>query len=247
MQLNVNTQAVRNYSKKLEKISRSALPVAIRESLNDSAKDMKTNTLLRSSKDKFINRSLNFFKANSSFDKAEGFNVGSMKATVGMMETGLKGRNNYAVKDLVQQETGGDISNKTLIPTPEARVGNQPNKLVRPNARLQQIKNAVKAGRGRGVSKGQKFVLAAIKAGAGGFVISSATTGKTMLWKITSVFSSLKTKGTVIKAIPLYSVRKGRHVHVKAHHFIEDAGDKTHKKIDDFFIERARRAIAKIL
>lgn len=243
----VDTAEVEKFSKKLQIISKSALPVAIRESLNDCARDMKMKTMVESAKKSFISRTQNdnFFRANSAYQKATGFNISSMEATMGMTENNLRdGGKNHAIKDLEEQESGGTIEKSTMIPLNSARTGNNAKKLVRANARLKSIKGAVNANSYRGMNQGQKFLLAAMKAGNGGYVIA-ANKGENLLWRINSVFSSIKSKGLVVKATPLYDVNKGRSVKVKATHFVEKAAEKTHKKIDGYFIERAEKAIKK--
>ena len=235
--LNINTKTLQQHVKRLENISRSALPVAIRETLNDAAKDMKTNTMLETSKKAFVNRTPNFFKANSSFDRADGFAVSSMKATMGMTEKSLKGDHNYSVKDLEDQESGGTINKKAFIPMLAARKGGA-RTLVRANSRLKAIKNIIKASSIANFSNPRvRFILAAHKAGKGGYFLSGNT-----LWKVNKLNP---TKSSNMDLTPLYSFKKGRKVRVGAHHFIEKAGEKTQAKMDDYFIERAQRAVLK--
>jgi hypothetical protein len=234
--LDVNTKALERFSKDLESISRSALPVAIRGALNDCAFNMKSSTLLSSAKTNFIERSPNFFKANSSYDKADGFDINTMKSTVGMTEGKLKGDKNYSVKDLEDQEESGTIEKKSFIPMLAARKG-AARTMVRANARLKSIKNIVKASTMGGVHARQNFVLAVFKAGKGGYFLSKNT-----LWRVNSL--NLQKSGD-FKLTPLYSFDKGRKVHVKAHHFIAKAGNETRKKIDEYYIDRAEKAFEK--
>src|SRR6478609_2061551 len=224
----INTDSVKKYSKKLDSLNRSALPVAIRESLNDCAKDMKMNTLMKESKDSFINREHNFFKANSSYDRATGFSVNQ-----------IKGSNNYSVKDLEQQESGGRIKKKAFIPMKSARKSGS-NSLVRPNARLQKIKTIVDVSKQDGTNKGVQFELAVFKAGKGGFVLANKT-----LFKVNSVF---REKGdTRFKLTPLYSFKAKRSVKVSAHNFVKRAGNDSREKIEQFFQIRAEKEILKYM
>lgn len=245
MQLMIDSKALEQHSERLKDLNRSAFPVAVRETLTDCARDMKMQTILKSAKEKFTEREPNFFKANSSYDRATGFSVGNMKATVGMAESKLRGGDNYAIKDLEEQEFGGQIENKSFIPMNEARSGKSPKKLVRPNARLKYIKNIVNIKNVKGENKAQRFLLAAMKAGNGGYVLGAVNKGESVLWKINSVSSSLKSKGLVVKANPLYDYSRNRAITVKPRHFMEKAGSDTHKKIDDFYIERAEKAFQK--
>lgn len=246
--LNIDTDAVVKFTAKLERMHKSALPVSIRGALNDAAFDVKTKTMPASSKQAFVNRSPNFFKANSKFEKAQGFNIKTMHSTVGMTPQGLKGTDNYAVQDLQEQESGGDIGHKALIPMNPARSGNSKNKLVRPNARLAQIRKAVNAKNMGGVrTKSQQFVKAVFKAGAGGTVIArNPKSGKEILWRVNSLSSSLKTKKFTLDITPLYTVKKGRSVHVHATHFMRKASLQSEKKMEHFFVLQAKRQFAKL-
>lgn len=230
MRLNVDTTALVSLTNKLEKLAKSALPNAIRNSLNDAAFDMKTKTLLTSANQSFEKRQPNFFKANSKFEKAQGFNVNQMQSIVGMVK--LKG-NNYAVDDLEQQEYGGTIKKKSFIPLKQARVAGSTNKVVRSNARLSNIKRIIDAKR---YGKNKKaFRIAALKAGKGGFVIS-----ENELWRIDSIGKNRK-----IKKTPLYSFKKGRSIHVRATGFSKRAGLNTAKQMEVFYIRQAKRQLEK--
>lgn len=238
--LNINTNACVVLTNKLEKMHRSALPSAIRGALNNAVYDVKTKTMPDESKSTFVNRQPNFFKANSKFEKASGFNIKQMKATVGFIENNLKGGNNHAVQDLEEQESGGAIDRKSFIPLKAARISGNNNKNIRTNARLSAIKKIVNARQVSGKSGKQKFMHAAMDAGKGGFVLS----GKT-LWKIDS-FKKLKNK-TVLKKTALYSFKKGRKVRVKGTHFMQSASLKSGSKIEAFYILEAQRQIQKLL
>lgn len=247
MQLNINTDAVVRFTAKLEKLHKSALPIAIRGALNDAAFDVKQNTMPAKARMDFVNRNPNFFKANSKVEMANGFNINTMKSTVGFFENKLQNQStNFAVKDLQQQEIGGTIGGKSLIPLNTARASNNASKLVRPNARLKAIKHAVNANNQKGISKKEKFVKAALKAGVGGFVIGGTIKGETILWKVSSLSSNIKSKKFNGKLIPLYDYVKGRHISVHATHFMKKASLESAKKLDMFFVKRAKQQIEKL-
>lgn len=241
MQLNIDTSGIDVYSNKLKELSRSAFPVVVRESLSQAAKDMKTNTLLETSKKSFINRTSTFFKANSKFERATGFNVNSMKSKAGFYDNSLKGspkEGNFAIKDLEDQESGGTIEKKSFIPMLGARSGGSKT-LVRANARLQKIKNVVIASKmGRSNPK-VNFILAAHKAGKSGYFISKNT-----LWRVNGLNHA---KSSDLNLTPLYSFKKGRSIKVKPHKFVEKAGSITMQKMDDYFIKNAERQFEKAL
>jgi hypothetical protein len=243
MVLKINTDELVVFANKLERVRKSALPLAVKDALNNAAFDMKKDTLLDSAEAAFENRSKNFFKANSSVEMAQGWDINSMAATVGMTSDKLKGDSNYAVKDLEQQEFGGTIKKKAFIPIQTARKGNSNAALVRPNARLAAIKNIIDARKLPGKSDAQKFNYAMSKAEVGSKILANYK-GKTILWMVNSLN---KTKTGSHKLTPLYSYEEKRSVSVKATHFIEKAYEKSGAKLDMYFIKQAQRQIEKLM
>lgn len=241
VKLNINTDAVVKFTNRLEKIHRAALPNAVRTALNSVAFDVKKSTLPKHSQKEFINRSPNFFKANSRVEMARGFDLKSMASIVGMVEGGLKGGNNHAVKDLEQQEYGGAIKSKAYIPMAPARSGKSNAKAVRPGNRLSGINRIVNTRNARGKNYGQKFIKSAIHAGKGGYVLAEFK-GKEILWRVNSLN---RTKKRALKLTPIYSYDKGRSVTVKATHFMRNASIESAKNIPDYFIKEAQRQIQK--
>ncbi len=244
MKLNINTDEAVKFTNKLEKLHKSALPVAVRETLNEAAFDLKKNEMLKKAKSAFIERQQNFFKANSKVEKALGFNINAMKATVGFFENTLKGNNNYAVKDLEQQEHGGRIDGKSFIPTIFSRVGNSNKGKIRPNARLQRIreKGIVDSKHLTGrvasiVNDRQRYTIAAKRAGIGGFIIH-----KKILWKINKIIGFGK-----IDATPFYSVSKGRKINATRTGFMKLASLETTKKMEGYYIGKAQKQINRLV
>lgn len=222
--LNVNSEAVVKFTNQLERINRSAFPVAVREALNSAAFDVKKFQLPISAERNFVKRQPNFFKANSRVEMAKGWSLSEMVAKVGMIDLG---GSNYAVDDLEQQEHGGKIDAKSFIPLDSARNSNSAKKIVAPRNRLSKIKNIVRAAKTEGVSEAQRFIKSVISAGSGGFILSE----RGVLWKIDSMN----------KKTPLYSFKKGRSVNVKPTHFMQEATEASAKKIDEFYILAAEK------
>lgn len=238
MNLDINSHAIVDYTRKLKTLHKSGLPIAIRETLNSAAFDVKKNTMPNSAKKTFTERQPNFFKANSKVEKSTGFNVNSMKATVGFFSNNLKGANNYAVKDLEEQENSGNIDGKSFIPTVNSRSGGTKRGLVKPNFRLKKIreKGIVDAAQMVGKNMRQKYLVAANKAGVGGFVLY-----KKMLWKINSLSRKSKVERT-----PIYSVVGGRSVKVKATSFMKNASYESANKMENYFKEQAEKQIKRL-
>jgi len=241
--LRIDNSDVKAFTKKLEQMHRSALPGAIRGTLNAAAFDVKQKTMPVSADKHFEHRKPNFFKANSKVVVANGWNVDAMKATVGFTPTGTK-YNNYAVLELEQQEHGGIIHKRTLVPTDEAREGKTNSGEVAARSRLTNI-NAIRfAENQRGVNRRQKFLLSAIKAGKGGFVVAGLN--KQMLYRI----EALKRDGrkTIVRSKALYSYRKGRSVKIRrATAFMKEASLNSASKLEMFYIQEANRQFQKLM
>lgn len=240
MKLNINNKAVKEQTDRLRTLHRSALPNAIRNTLNEAALDVKKNTMPESVKKSFIERSPTFFKANSKVDFATGYNVNSMSATVGFFENKLiNGTTNYSIKDLEEQEDGGTINMKTFIPTVHARKGKTKKGLVKPNFRLNKIreKGLINANKLSGKNERQKYLIAANMAGVGGFVIY-----KRMLWRINSLRKKSKVERT-----PIYSVSKGRNIKVKNTQFMKLASLKTANKMEGYYLGHAKKQIDRLV
>lgn len=243
MRFNINTDAAVQFSNTLEKLGKSALPNAVRGTLNRAVFDVKKNTLQDSADKKFVKRQANFFKANSRFENAKGTNLSSMKATIGMVATNLKGQNNYAVKDLEQQEEGGTIHKKSFIPTLLARKGKSSRGMVRANARLSEIKKIIKASGSVGKNASQQYVKAAMYTGKGGFLLS-----KNILFSIDAPPQRGTTlKKAVIKRTAIYSFKKSRSVNVTPKYFMKNASLKTGSKLQFFYEEEAKRQLKKYM
>jgi hypothetical protein len=237
MQIDINTDAAVVFSDILERIGKSALPNAVRETLSKTALDVKQKTMPKTAEAEFTNRRKNFFKANSVVDFAKGKDINSMRATVGFNDNKLTGGNNFAVKDLEQQEYGGMIDGKSFIPLDPARVGKSYSKSVRANARISKLK-FINARNQKGASKEQKFLNAVFKAGVGGNVLGSTKKGENIIWKVQRI-----NKSGQPKLIPLYDYRKSRKVKVKRTKFMEQSALISQKKMNDIYVIEAKKQI----
>lgn len=241
MKLNIDHSAARAHTNRLEKLHRSALPLAIRGTLNSAAFDVKKTTMPHLVDQTFEKRRPNFFKANSRVSMATGWDVKSMQATVGFTGTNLRGGNNYAVKDLEQQEYGGKIKGRSFIPMAAARGGSNARP-VRPSNRLSKIKNVVNSSQMRGKNRKEKFTKAAVKAGKGGYVMGNFP--QKILYKITSL-RRVKNR-TVVKARALYSYEENRSVAVKATSFMRRSSLTSAKKMHRIYQKEAERQIKRL-
>lgn len=261
MLFNINTDGVVRAVNKLEKLHRSALPVSVRQTLNDAAFYTKQKSMPSVTQAIFKKRQPNFFKANSRVEMAQGFNINSMKSEMGFYENKLKKQaTNYAVRNLEEQEYGGRIKKKTLIAKEKARSGSG---LVRKAFMLDELpkKDAVimsrrmsksKHGKSIMVSKKQAFIRAAIKAkeekGDKAYMLGNRNSkGNRTLSLIKNVhFTRGKQISKIsIERIPLYNYRTGRSVSVKQRNFMKRASHEANLHIEAFFIKRAQAQFEK--
>lgn len=239
IKIDINSDALIKHSVVLSRMRKSALPTAIRDTLNSAAFDVKGDTLFKSAQENFITRDQNFFRANSRVEKATGFDINMMKSTVGMLSMG---GTNHAVDDLEQQEHGGTIKGKSFIPSisNEARSSKSKEKKVRKEFRLSQLKKLVRARSAQGSSEGQRFIKTAHHVGVRGVFLSE----RGIVWRVNSL---TRTSRGSMKLSRLYTYKSGRSVSIKnATHFMEEAAEKSAKKIPRFFQRNALRQIRRI-
>lgn len=241
IKFNVDTDAVIRLTNNLEKLTKSAFPVAVRGTLNSLAFDVKKNTMPKSAL-RFKRREKNFFKANSTVHKAKGFDLKSMESKVGFTDNRA---DNKAVEDLEQQEHGGTIGGRKYIPVNTARVSKRNNKKVATRNRLGRIgiKNIVRTKDVSGKNEKEKFVKSVIKAGKGGFV-QSEFKGVNMVWRVNSLKRS---RNGQFKLTAVYIVNDSKKVKVRGTGFMKKATAKTAKKADDFYINQAERQFERAL
>lgn len=238
MHININISAVVKHTNRLEKLRKSALPNAVRNTLNSAAFDVKQNTMPVSASKHFIKRKPNFFKANSKVFMAQGYNVNTMKSIVGFVPYSAQ-YNNFAVRELEQQEHSGTIEHRTFVPLDTSRSGANHAAQVLPSNRLDAIKNLIHASKSKGRNKKEQFIKAAIYAGKRGFVVGNL--GKQTVFRINSIKRDASGK-TVIGKTPLYSFSQGRSVRIrKATHFMREASYKSANKMTSFYIREAKR------
>jgi len=225
MELNINSDALVIHTNKLEKMHRSALPVAVRNSLNNVAFDVKQRTLPSQVKKDFVNRNKTFFKATSRVSMASGFDVRTMQSIVGF----IGGEKNQAVRDLEQQERGGTIGGRSFIPMKSARSSSSNSKLVRKDKQLNRIKNI------NTVRDRKDFFKQVVKSGVGGFIIHKNT-----------LFQVKRIARGNIKLDALYSYEKSRSVKVKSTEFMQTASLTSNKRMETYFKINARKQFNKL-
>jgi len=225
----VNTHEIAVHVNRLDKMHRSALPNAVRGTLNGMAFDVKQNTMPKEATRTFENRDKNFFKAKSRVDPAKGWNVDQMRSTVGFVG------NEQAVEDLEQQERGGIIKGRAFIPTKQARTGTSNSKKVAKRNQMKQIRNVVRVSDAKGKTPAQKYVKSAIHVGVGGYLLRGE-----QLLRVKSL-KRVNNNRWDIKTEFIYTYKRGRSIKVKRTAFMSRASELSGKKGIDIFIKEAER------
>ena len=226
-------------------LNKSAFPVAIRQSLDAAAFDEKLKSIPQTSK-VFKKRNPTFLKANSTVEKAQGFDIERM---VSMM--GFKPKANdrsHSVEDLEAQENGGKIINRSFIALKAARGGSW-NKNIKTENRMTEVnRNIINSNNPNvhGKNGKENFLLSALTVGVGGFIIGNRVNsrGNKIVYKIVGIG---KISGsTQILALPMFAVKKARVINPAAqyHGFVKKAAEMSAAKIEGFFKMYAEKKLA---
>jgi|GEM_PF-1257423 len=245
--IDINSNAVVRHTARLERMHRSALPIAVRGSLNSAAFDVKKDTMPMEAK-VFIHRAPTFFKATSKVNPAKGFDIRTMQSMVGFLpQSGSPKEKGGATEDLQQQEHSGTIGHRAFIPLKQARAGGSWNRRVTNKNRMSAINDKiVDSKNSAGRTKAAKFFSSAKHAGKGGLVIGNKTNGKgnKLLLRINSITRS--GGRTIVNSTPLYSVKGKRAVKIKQTKFMEKASLLSAAKVEKYYIIEAQKQIAKL-
>lgn len=235
--LHIDSSAVVAYTNYLEKLSNSAIPNTVRNTLSKAAFDVKGKTMPVTAKKNFVQRKPTFFKSASTVDPAKGKDIKTMQSQVGFKAVPKdKGR---AVEDLEQQEHSGRIGGRTFIPLKAARTGKSWHRNVKLNLRIAALNNLIDSENAKGKTDKEKFIKSAIHAGKGKLVLGNRVNSRGN--KQVFLINSIKRIGadTKINSTPVYSMKKGRKVTVKASPFMKQASILTQGKMDKIFIDEA--------
>jgi hypothetical protein len=239
--INVNTSELIRYTDRLNRLHRSAFPLAVRQTLNDAAFDVKNRTLLRSADKNFTNRSPNFFKRFSKVEKAQGFSIDRMSAVVGMHHNGVNSAKT-AIENMETQESGGTIK-KGAAYLKDARGGNNRRAVAKRNY-FRSGKMLTGASRRR--SAKSQFIANAFASKKYGAKFSIKTNSGRYLIQVTSIRRT-KNGDIKIKSRNLMKDRSMKPVNIKATHFASEAARSTITKMESFYVRNAQKQIARVL
>ena len=239
-QININTDAFVVLANKLGQINRSALPVVVRQTLNDAAFDVKNKTLQLSANQKFIKRSPNFFKTFSGVNKATGFAINSMRAEVGMTDQG-KTSARAAVSHMDQQEQGGSIKGGGDY-LKASRSGSNRRKVQQANY-FNKGNLVTGAFKRKGTAKSNFVAAASVALMTGKAMFIDTPKGKFLI-SVTAISAFVKTKSLKITTKILMMDRKS--VQITGTHFSNAAAAMTLQKVTGFYQKEAQKQFAKI-
>lgn len=241
--ISIDFKAWDKFGAQLNKLGRTGMPVAIRQTLTGAAFDVKKNTMPDTAKREFTQRKPSFFQANSKAAAATGFDINAMQSAVGFMPK--NGNIQQAIEDLAMQERGGQIAGRSFIAMDTARTGRSNKKSVRANARIKAINGGKFASTKdvEGTSEGQRFIKSVYFVGVGGFVLADYN-GKRFLWRVNSLN---RNSAGGLKLTPLYAYEKDRAVQVDKTDFMREASLKSGDKIAKNYQDNMRKQLEKYL
>ena len=226
--MNIDEKSVQKAIKGLENLSRGALPLAVRNTLNDLAfegREAMQDEIQR----KFTNRN-KWTKNNVRVNKASGYDIGSMESEAGHTEAYME-----------TQQDGGRVKGKSGRSKPvantNARTGKSNARLV-PKRNIMSNLDAVKGGSRKG-SKKANFVAKAVV----GKREKKVLIHKDTVYRVGRV-SGLKGKKVKIKLIPLYKLQDNG-VQIKRTNWKDPADRKvaTENNVNKIFLKNAEKAV----
>lgn len=242
--LNINSSEVVTYTARLERMRKSALPNAVRNTLSKAALDVKQNTMPKSAKRTFVQRKPQFFKVASTVVFAKGSDISQMKSAAGFKQ--LPNDKGRAVDDLKQQEFGGKIGGRDYVALKGARAAKSWHKGVRKDLRIAALDKMIDTDKASGKNDKEKFVKSAIHAGVKGLVRGNITNsnGARTIYLVNKVMR--KGKDMVIGKTAVYSEKNNRQVKPPATHFMGKAAEQSSKRVEQIFINEAAKQLARI-
>jgi len=246
MRINVDDKAIKSLTVNLRAINRTALPVAIRDTLNDAAFDDKKNSLHTSARRNFPGlKQPQFFKTFSRVNKATGYNINTMKSEIGMMDLG-KPSARRAIENMDKQEIGG-IVNDGFSYLKASRGGKENGKVRRENYydKGKVISGRSKTKRGRGTKK-SKFIARVFRAKKENKPMFFDSMRGNFLVKVKRVSKKGRDKVSIDFKL-LMKDRATTPARIKGTHFAEEAAKMSQKKIPDFYLKNAEKQFKRAL
>ena len=225
MQIKIDSNAIKQYEKKLNDLHRSAFPNAIRSTLNDAAFEMKKDNLHTSATKNFKHtRSKSFFKKFSGVKKATGWNINEMYSEIGLLDMGVKTAKT-AIDNMHMHEKGGSI-NEGATYLRDSRTSKSFGRLVRKQNYFKRSKFV----------KGKNYVRKAFVALKENAIMQHGD----YLIRVNKI-----TKGRKLRINTTLLMKKRKNARITPNHFITKAGIETRKSIPLNFRKHAQKQIKK--
>ena len=240
--ININHRQSVELVNRLEKMSKYDLPVAIRETLNETAFKMKGSKSVRGEIENqayqefdYI-RSKNLFRAMTGVKKAKGLNIKSMQSEAGIIK---KSGKTQIAENLAQQQKGGRVKSGAT-PLKKTRVSKDIGKKVKNKNYLKGLDPINLTNKKR-----SKFVSGAFAAKKKDKIILIKTAKGAEL--IADVKSIKKRKGELdIRLDWLYRLNETGLIDLETKRpFVDRAAMKVNRNIQFEFNKQARKRIAK--
>ncbi len=234
----INNKEVRDFTNKLQTMRRSDLPIVVRQTLNDTAFDVKKNTLEAEFKSKFVRRNKSFLRSQSGVQKATGFNVNGMFSQVGITP---KANGSEAASELTKQEYGG-VKKKPLVYMKSAR-SNSNRRVVKSQNYFNKYQK-VTGNPSQQRSRKSNFVASAIVAHKYGKLLFWRSKSGTTVFLVNSIYLGAG-KAVNVKVTPIADYENNRMFRLKARPFLRPASEKSYNKQESYFMRNAKKRFNK--
>lgn len=246
MKIDINADGMIALTAKLERLNKSALPLAIRSTLNDCAFEMKKTNILSSAKLNMTVRNPTVFKKFTGVKRATGMNIRTMVAEVGFIpKEGVKG--GKVPEGMEHNEFGGTDADGWMYML-KSRTSGSSKRLVRRNARYNKGK-VLKFGRNSNIKSKAKekvdFMFKSYESFTHKMPFDFTTKKGRFLVQATS-FTKGSDGNSKVKLDFLMRGRSKFKATAKATHFNQEAAIKTSKQIEGFYKKNAEYQINKI-
>ena len=241
--LKLDADSVIKLTVTLEKLHKSALPSAVRNTLNNAAFETKKEIPIQGAK-RFITRNKGFLKGYSEVQKAKGFKIDSMSSIAGITTK----KNAKIARQMETQEFGGNLQTGRLVPHDDARRSKSKAKMLKTNNHLNKVEahNAGRAFKSHSGTRNSKFVAAVMSTAASGKkYMLLGSTGKGTLYEVKNVKRSTNTKGPRFTLNKLFIQKKSKTKNVNGRGFIRAAKTEASKKINIFYKKNAEYQLKK--
>ena len=216
--------------------------MAVRGTLNAAAFDVKMNTLDDSATQNFVRRSSTFFKRFSGVNRAEGFDINTMRSTVGMTANGVA-RAATAVENMAKQEHGGKIT-EGLDYLAAARTSRDLDRPVMTKKRFDRSTVVKGKFKYTGTTKSRKVAAAYVAMSESKY--QKVKIGSRNFYRTVTSVRKLSKGRIKFNSRLIYVSRSGSIQPVRATHFSREAAERTQPKIPYFFNKEAQKQFNRV-